>query len=185
MKMSLLEKRFVNSPGHTREVADRASGLLSRVAYRSSWRYLDVGCGVGTAARRIAATTGMSVAAVDIDPAQIAAATSQPPLENLNYLVMDAANLEFPDREFDLVSCRMATHHIPDWSRAIVEMARVLRSGGYLLYTDIVLPPWLPKLRRCPTSAALDRLAAAVGLVQLYKWHKWLQTDIIWRKAYS
>jgi 2-polyprenyl-3-methyl-5-hydroxy-6-metoxy-1,4-benzoquinol methylase len=63
--MSALEKHFVNSPSHTRIVADHAYQLLSGIDYKSGWRYLDVGCGVGTAARKIAVTSDLSATAID------------------------------------------------------------------------------------------------------------------------
>jgi ubiquinone/menaquinone biosynthesis C-methylase UbiE len=131
MRMSALEKHFVNSPSHTQRVADHAYQLLSHIDCKSSWQYLDVGCGVGTAAQKIAATSGLSVTGIDIDPIQIEVAKSGAVRLNLRYKVMDATKLEFADGTFDIVASRMATHHIPDWERGFSEMVRVLRPGVY------------------------------------------------------
>ena len=65
MKMIGLEKRFVNSPAHGRAVAANATELLNHLEIEPGWRYLDVGCGVGHAARAIAEHGTLDVTAVD------------------------------------------------------------------------------------------------------------------------
>ena len=189
MKMTALEKYFVNRPSHTRTVADHALQLLRRIDYRSGWRYLDVGCGVGTAARGIAAGGDLSVTGIDIDPKQIETARSGAAKPNLQYRVMDATKLEFGDGQFDVVASHMATHHIPNWERALSEMARVLRIGGYLVYRDFVFPSWLAKIARrlvrfvgFPSASALDLLAARAGLIKVYESQQSGKVDVIWLK---
>jgi ubiquinone/menaquinone biosynthesis C-methylase UbiE len=190
MKMTAMEKHFVNRPGHTRTVAARAQQLLGRLNFQAGWRYLDVGCGVGAAAHEIAAKTGLEVTGVDLDPRQIEAAKNRGGLPNLNFRVMDATRLDFQDGAFDIVACSMVTHHIPDWERALVEMVRVLRSGGYLVYTDLVFRSWLAKLGRrlirfagFPSINALDSAAASAGLVQVYEQQRAGEVEAIWLKS--
>jgi ubiquinone/menaquinone biosynthesis C-methylase UbiE len=189
MKMTAVEKHFVNSPGHARTVADRGLQLLSRVDPRKGWRYLDVGCGVGTAAREIAATGDLSVTGVDIDPAQIEIACRGAASANLQFKVMDASKLEFGDGQFDVVASHMATHHMPDWERAFSEMVRVLRTGGYLIYRDFLFPSWLAAMGRrlirfmgFPSRSGLDSMAARLGLVEIYQSRQSGKLDAIWIK---
>jgi len=188
MRMSALEKYFVNSPSNTQRVADQAYGLLSHIDGKSGWQYLDVGCGVGTAAQKVAATKDWTVFGIDIDPKQIEAAKSGAARPNLQYKVMDATKMEFADGAFDVVASRMATHHIPDWRRALSEMVRVLRPGGYLIYSDFVFPSWLAKLARFirfvgfPTARALQIVAERAGLAPVYESHGFGKLDVIWRK---
>ena len=188
MRMSALEKHFVNSQSHTQRVADQSCQLFSHIDCAGGRRYLDVGCGVGAAARKIAETSDLSVTGIDIDPKQIQAARNGPALANLQYRVMDATKLEFANGVFDVVASRMATHHIPDWERALSEMVRVLRLGGYLLYSDFVFPPWLAKVARLirflsfPTRSALNLLADKAGLSLVYESHRPGKVDVIWRK---
>ena len=66
MKMNTVEKHFVHSHGHAANVALHADELLEHCALRSAQRYLDVGCGIGTAARRIAETRALDVIGIDI-----------------------------------------------------------------------------------------------------------------------
>jgi ubiquinone/menaquinone biosynthesis C-methylase UbiE len=188
MRMSALEKRFVNSPSHTQRVAEQAYQLLGHIDCKSAWRYLDVGCGVGTAARKIAATSDLSVTGIDVDPKQIQAAKSDSPRPNLQYKVMDATKLEFADGAFDVVASRMATRHIPHWERALTKMVCVLPPGGYLVYSDFVFPLWLAtvagliRFLRFPTTTGLNLVAERSGLAPVYQSRRPGKVDVIWRK---
>jgi ubiquinone/menaquinone biosynthesis C-methylase UbiE len=189
MRMTAIEKYFVNRASHAHSVADHALQLLNRVNYQSGWRYLEVGCGMGSAPREVAAATDLSVLGVDIDPRQIEVARNGPALPNLQYRVMDATKLGFRDGQFDMVASQMTTHHIPDWERALWEMCRVLRAGGYLIYRDFMFPPWLTGIGRrlfrfmgFPSIAALHSLAANAGLTKVYESQQAGKVDTIWVK---
>ena len=190
MKMTFFEKYFVNRPGHTRAVARRAQQRLSRISHQAGWRYLDVGCGVGAAARAIATTSDLEVTAIDVDPKQITLARAGPARPNLRFLVMDATRLDFRDEAFDIVAASMMTHHIPNWERAFSEMARVLRAGGYFIYHDFIFRSWVAQLGRrlfrfagFPSTSALESLAIKAGLVKVHEWQRPAQWDVIWLKA--
>ena len=189
MKMTRFEKLFVNRSSHTRTVASRARQLLAYVVPEAGWRYLDVGCGVGAAAQEIVRTTDLDVTGVDVDPEQIKAARARAEAPNLRFLVMDATRLAFRDCEFDIVATSMMTHHVPNWERILVEMARVLRTGGYLIYSDFVFPSWLAKAGRrlipfvgFPSGSALASLAASQGLIQIHSAKAAGKTEVIWLK---
>jgi ubiquinone/menaquinone biosynthesis C-methylase UbiE len=138
MKMTAIEKRFVNAAARKQAVAREVTALTRRFEIAQGARVLDVGCGVGSATRALAERGDIEVVGVDVDPAQIAAAQADGPRENLRFLVMDATALDFPDGQFDVVVTSMATHHIPHWQRAVAEMARVTRPGGHLVYIDFM-----------------------------------------------
>jgi ubiquinone/menaquinone biosynthesis C-methylase UbiE len=55
--------------------------------------------------------------------------------------VGDAQALEFEDESFDTVTCTLSLCTIPDDSRAVAEMWRVLRPGGRLLLLEHVRSP--------------------------------------------
>jgi ubiquinone/menaquinone biosynthesis C-methylase UbiE len=190
MKMTALEKHFVNGLSHTRTVAGRARQMLERIGHQAGWRYLDVGCGTGAAACAIAGDGRLEVTGVDVDPQQVAAANDTAGRANLRFRVMDATALDFRDGEFDIVATSMTTHHIPDWERALSEMVRVLRPGGYLIYSDHVFPAWLARAARrfiCflgfPSAGALDALAAQAGLSKVYEARQSRRVDAIWLKT--
>ncbi len=189
MKMTAFEKFFVNRPAHASGVADHALRLLSRIEHQPGWRYLDAGCGVGSSARRIAGATEMEVMGIDVDPEQIEAARGQNSVPNLHFSVMDATMLEFGDSEFDIVATRMAFHHIRDWEKALHEMLRVLRTGGYLILSDFVFPSWLAKAGRnfvpllgYPARNEIEFLASGAGLAKVHEACKFVRMDMIWSK---
>jgi ubiquinone/menaquinone biosynthesis C-methylase UbiE len=189
MKMTAFEKYFVNRPSHTRTVVNRAKQLLGRISHQAGWRYLDVGCGVGAAAHEIAGTSKLEVTGIDVDTKQIDTARAGAARPNLHFRVMDATKLDFRDGEFDIVAASMLTHHIPDWERALSEMVRVLRTGGYLIYSDFVFRSWLARAGRrlirfagFPSTSALDSLAARAGLVKVHQLQYSGRVDMVWLK---
>lgn len=147
MKMGKLEKLFVNSFGHSQGVARHAEKLLRRVPVQPGQTYLDVGCGNGVAPIVIAQTFNLKVTGVDIDPQQIALAqAAAQDVPGTCFMALDGRSLPFGDGEFDFVFTNKVTHHIPNWQEALAEMLRVLKPGGYLLYSDLALPAPLARL---------------------------------------
>jgi ubiquinone/menaquinone biosynthesis C-methylase UbiE len=189
MRMTSFEKRFVNDPVHADRVAQHAKQLLARIPVEADWTYLDIGCGIGSAARAIAASNPIRVTGIDVDPNQITAAVNAGALPNLDLLVMDATRLRFPDSHFQIVATRNATHHIPDWERVVREMSRVLRPGGYLIYTDFVVPAWASATLRVlrppdglPSEPRLAAISRGQGLVWIYRNRTVSRLDVIAQK---
>jgi len=147
-KMGSLEKLFVNSPGHSRRVAEHAAKMLEWVELEPGQKYLDLGCGNGMAPIHVGRRFGLAVTGVDVDSAQIRQAReSAKDLQGARFVTVDGTHLPFQDGEFHIVATNKVTHHIPQWEDALEEMIRVSRPGGFFIYNDIVYP----------------RLVAAVG----------------------
>ncbi|MBL4874418.1 MAG: class I SAM-dependent methyltransferase [Rhodobacteraceae bacterium] len=94
---------------------------------------LDLGCGIGSLARRIVSETGAaSVTAIDTDAAQIARGKEKG--GGVKYLTGAAEALPLPDASIDVVVMMKSLHHvpIPQMDRAFAELARVLRPGGQM-----------------------------------------------------
>ena len=92
---------------------------------------LDLGCGIGSLARRIAGETdAASVTAIDVDAAQIAGAIEKG--GGVKYLTGAAEALPLPDASIDVVVMMKSLHHVPvlQMDKAFAELARVLRPGG-------------------------------------------------------
>jgi ubiquinone/menaquinone biosynthesis C-methylase UbiE len=163
--------------------------MLDRVEVVPGWRYLDVGCGIGSAARAIAESRELDVTGVDVDPAQIAIANAGPMRPNLHFATMDATCLQLADGEFHVVASRMATHHIRQWELAVSEMIRVLHPGGYLIHTDFVFPTWLSRAGELlmpfigfPSGKRLGSFASRTRLAKVYQSRSGLQLRTIFRK---
>lgn len=147
MKMGKLEKLFVNSPSHSRQVSDHAERLLNLIDFKAGQKYLDVGCGNGAAAIHLAQKYHLDVIGIDVDPGQIRLAEAQSQgLQNVRLLMIDGTHLPFDADEFDIVFTNKVTHHIPHWREALAEMMKVIKPGGYFIYSDLVLPSPLAKL---------------------------------------
>ena len=110
---------------------------------------LDVGSGTGmasTAVAEIVAPTGR-VLGIDHSRALVQEARRGAPrgipLESLplEYLVLDAENLELEDASFDAVVSFSSIMHFPNPDRAISEMYRVMKPGGRLVVTYTALHP--------------------------------------------
>jgi ubiquinone/menaquinone biosynthesis C-methylase UbiE len=187
MRMTPIEKRFVNDIGHSRNVAKAAVQRLRRVPVQRGWTYLDVGCGNGSAALLVAETFGLRVVGVDVDPQQIALARVAAGDRDVQFMTADATSLPFEDGRFEVVATNKTTHHVPRWSSALAEMRRVLKPNGYLVYADLTAPSWLaPILKPLAgragvfTGADLDRSFAS--LRSLHRHAGWLHYEATLQK---
>jgi ubiquinone/menaquinone biosynthesis C-methylase UbiE len=189
MKMGTLEKGFVNAAGHSRQVADHAIRRLRHVPLHAGWRYLDVGCGNGTATLRVADTMGLRAVGVDVDAAQIELARRTAGARtDVSFVTASATRLPFDTGRFDIVSTNKAMHHVPDWWLALDEIKRVVAPGGYIVFADLNVPsPLAPLLRPIVGHAAgvitrrdLDRCFA--GLHTVHRNAGWLHYEAVFAK---
>lgn len=114
---------------------DLVLGLLGTV---EGMRVLDVGCGDGALAVRLAAL-GADVTGVDADPGMLAAARDRAARAQaaVTYVEGDAGVIPFADDLFDVVVALTVLCFVPEASRAFQEMARVLRPGGRLVIGEL------------------------------------------------
>ncbi len=57
--------------------------------------------------------------------------------ENIHFLQMDAARMEFPDDHFDTVCVANSLHHMLDLSAVLTEMQRVCKPGGQFIISEM------------------------------------------------
>lgn len=81
--------------------------------------------------------------AADFSDEMLAIAASKGVRKTVN---ADAMKLPFTDGSFDVVTIAFGLRNLPDWSRALTEMRRVIRSSGHLLVLEFSLPG-MPVLR--------------------------------------
>jgi ubiquinone/menaquinone biosynthesis C-methylase UbiE len=79
----------------------------------------------------------VQITGVDMDEEMIERARQNFDQENVDFKVMDAVHLEYPDESFDLVSCAFSLHHLPEPADAIDEIKRVLKSGGTAIFVEM------------------------------------------------
>merc|ERR1712032_787500 len=99
-------------------------------------KILDVGCGIGGTSRILAKKfPDAEVTGITLAPEQVERATQlakDAGLGNVQFKVMNALAMEFPDNVFDLVWGCESGEHMPDKKKYIEEMVRVLAPKGKL-----------------------------------------------------
>jgi SAM-dependent methyltransferase len=123
-------------------------------------RLLDVGCGTGLLAKRLA-TAGYDVTGIDPSEGMLAVLAERAP--EVAPVRGSATELPFEDQSFDTVISVATIHHIaaPEAvRRALCEMARVARPGGRIVVWDHNPrnPYWGPLMKRVPQDDGSERL---------------------------
>jgi cyclopropane fatty-acyl-phospholipid synthase-like methyltransferase len=121
--------------------ADEQDRFLSWLDLSPGKVLLDVACGAGGPALRLAAKTGCSVVGIDVHEQAVSTACSlaiqRGPSRRAEFRVVDAAQqLPFSEASFDAITCIDAVNHFSERQRVIAEWARLLKVGGRLLFTD-------------------------------------------------
>lgn len=103
--------------------------VFDAVAEARPRRYLEVGCGPGEMAARVASELGAEVVALDISPRMVELTQAL----GVDARVGDVQELPFDDGSFDCAVAAWMLYHVPDLDRGLAELARVLRPGGRLV----------------------------------------------------
>jgi cyclopropane fatty-acyl-phospholipid synthase-like methyltransferase len=145
------------------EALEAHTDLVARLARVASAKtVLDVGCGLGAPALRMARRYGCRVTGVNISREQVRQGRELIAAAGLAHRVAihrgDARRLEFPDGSFDSVVCLEAAGDIcvseEDKNRLVSEWFRVLRPGGHVGFSDLALSAY-PTRREDRTLRAL------------------------------
>jgi|SRR5688572_19754397 len=102
----------------------------------SGRRALDLACGTGDIAFELI-DRGAHVAGLDITHRMLQIAKQK---RDAAFVVGDMMALPFPDAHFDVVTTGYGLRNVPELSRAIGEIGRVLKPGGLLLSLDFNRP---------------------------------------------
>jgi ubiquinone/menaquinone biosynthesis C-methylase UbiE len=121
--------RFLFEPSH--------SMVLKEFEALTPGRSLDIGCGTGELASRLA-YRGWNVVGLDLCESMLHRARTKlnGQMGSIRYTVADSEHIPFADRTFDAVTCSNSFHHYPHQQAVVREMFRVLRPGGRLFLLD-------------------------------------------------
>jgi demethylmenaquinone methyltransferase / 2-methoxy-6-polyprenyl-1,4-benzoquinol methylase len=118
--------------------------LVSLVAPRSGEKALDLCCGTGDVARKLAAGPpdgACEVVGLDFTEEMLEIARKVTPGGlPVSYRQGDALALPFPDASFDIVTCAYGLRNLADLDRGLSEAERVLRPGGRLASLEFGRP---------------------------------------------
>ena len=110
---------------------------------QSGQAVIEAACGVGSTARYLATNYGVRVRATNIAEAQLVEGRSLTERAGLSHLVdfsfADYHELPFANSSFDVWWCQEALLYSVDKRRVLAEAMRVLRPGGRLIMSDLLL----------------------------------------------
>lgn len=127
--------------GH-RATVEVAAALAVDGAVDGEAHVVDLGCGIGGAARHLAASTGCRVTGIDLTPEFVATATDLTRLLGMagqvEFRVGSALDVPADDQTYDAATLLHVGMNIADKAALATEIARVLRPGGTLVVYDIM-----------------------------------------------
>lgn len=171
MKLNPVELALVNNPLRTWSLRSTVGWLRDAACAPPVARVLEIGCGWGDGVREIVRSfRPKTVHAFDVDEAQVRRARERLADADLGRIDLrvwtgDAEHIEAADATYDAVFEFTILHHVPDWRRALAEVHRVLRPGGWFLFeelsaeffTDVpILSPLLRRFTVHPWDAMFD-----------------------------
>jgi SAM-dependent methyltransferase len=121
--------------------AEVSTELIQDAEFDDTTLVLDVGCGIGGPARRIAEMFGSKVTGIDLTKEFIHTAQSLSDITGLSslttFLQADATDLPFEDNSFHVVWTQHVQMNIENKQKLYSEISRVLKKEGKFLYYDI------------------------------------------------
>lgn len=176
---------------------DATLEMIDFAGVKAGARVLDVGGGIGGAARMLAAECGARVTVVDLteDFCRVGAAlTARAALSGrVDFRHGNALELPFQDSTFDVVWTQHSTMNIADKAALFRELARVTMPGGRLAMHEIIAGPEQPVHFPVPWARTQDlsflippdefrALAAAAGLLET-GWRDTSAESLEWFRA--
>ncbi len=141
MKLNSLEFVLVNNA--LRAASQRWIETPRLIGPRGSLvgkRVLEIGCGRGVGSEILLSLGAEQVTGFDLDPKMVALAQKCLTKygNRARVFVGDAEAIEVPDAGFDAAVDYGVIHHIPQWQKALKEIARVLKPGGIFYFEDLL-----------------------------------------------
>lgn len=152
-------------------------------------RVLDLGCGPGGLWRSCAARipSGWSVTLADLSDGMLLAAWRNLVVTGkaFKYEKIDAQEIPYPEQSFDIVIANHVLYHVPDRDKALAEIRRVLKPGGYLVASTVgqkhmlEMEAWLEQVSRAESYTPFrNAFTLESGQVELEKYFK----DVVIRR---
>lgn len=97
---------------------------------------LDVGCGTGMFAKAMSRYLDCRIEGIDISAASLEIAEKQGGYDRLKRHDLQTTPLPITDNAFDAAACVGVMTYIEDAAGLLADLCRVIRPGGYILFTQ-------------------------------------------------
>jgi len=116
---------------------------IQTLGLRAQEHLLDIGCGTGLPAVRMAQASGGRVTGINVSQLHLAraeeTARSHGVSDRVSFRYGNAMALDFPDESFDAAMSIDVYTHLSDRQKAFHETARVLRPGGQFMMSEFTI----------------------------------------------
>lgn len=146
------------------------SRMIAAAEFEPGQRHLDVGCGTGTPACRLAQEQGIEVLGITNSQVGVASATARAAelgVGNVTFELRDGTDNDLPDESFDRVWALESSHLMADRAALVRECARVLKPGGRFVLCDIIRRREIPFLELRDRREEFAVLRAAYGAARM------------------
>ena len=150
--------------------AELTTRMIQAAQLAPGQRVLDVGCGSGAPARRLASEHGVEVLGITTSQIGVETAaleTARAGVVGVTFEQRDGTANGLPDESFDRVWVLESSHLMPDRQAVVSECARVLKPGGRVALCDLIRRREIPftELRERKDDFAI--LRAAFGAARM------------------
>ncbi len=132
-------------------------------------KILEIGAGRGTTAFYLAHRYGCIVTGIDLSPTMIASARNKAGREHsatqVSFAIADAHELPFSSDSFDVVVSECSLSLLPDKDKVVTEIRRVLKSGGKLTFTDLIIRDGVVKNMLAETAQPHLKISALLPCI--------------------
>jgi ubiquinone/menaquinone biosynthesis C-methylase UbiE len=159
-----------------------AEDLLRRCGLNDKSTVLEVGCGTGFMACRLAEERGSRIVGVDISSRMIELARERAKRQKVEdrvvFEVADACDLPFEDNTFDVVFTQFVTVFL-DKNKALREYFRVVKHGGTIGVVEIFKDEKIPEYSLIQIEEAEEIMSRTTGfdfrLPTVSQWKGWFE----------
>ncbi len=144
---------------------------------------LDVACGTGRLPKTLLGQPEFAGKIIGLDASRGMLAEAARALgERVTWIWQHAEQLPFDAGAFDAVTCLEALEFMPNATRALTEMARVLRPGGVLLTSNRIGPwaRWMPG--HTMRTEALAQVLTGLGFEHVTRQAWQVEYDLVWAR---
>ncbi len=150
--------------------AELTSRMIAAAQFAPGQRHLDVGCGTGTPACRLAQEQGIEVLGITNSQIGVDFATGRAAelgVSAASFELRDGTDNGLPDESFDRVWALESSHLMADRKALVSESARVLKPGGRFVLCDIIRRREIPFLELRDRREEFAVLRAAYGAARM------------------